>query len=159
MECKFVSSLSRLTAIFNWLLTKKHSVNSLCLWCLYVNDINAVFQHPVHPPSSCRYMQSGFGQGWFFMKLAQYLVVPSEPFSTRPSSVTLFTPCMARSASAGDTYVTYADADGPCFLVIRMYQFILTISHNSQTILYINKVTLVILVICSLHKVWQCMKI
>lgn len=65
-------------------------------------------------PSSCRYMQSGLGQGWFFMKLAQYLVVPSEPLSTRPSSVTLLTPWMARRASAGDTYVTYADADGPC---------------------------------------------
>ena len=45
-------------------------------------------------------MQSFLGQGWFFMKCEQYLVVPREAFSVLPSMKMLLTAWMARSASS-----------------------------------------------------------
>ena len=36
-------------------------------------------------PSSCKYIQSFFGQLWFFMKCEQYFVVPREALRVRPS--------------------------------------------------------------------------
>lgn len=44
-----------------------------------------------HLPSSWRYMQSCFGQGMFFIKCEQYLVVPRDALRVRPSATTLLT--------------------------------------------------------------------
>uniref|UniRef100_A0A182SK11 Uncharacterized protein n=1 Tax=Anopheles maculatus TaxID=74869 RepID=A0A182SK11_9DIPT len=64
-------------------------------------------------PSSCKYMQSGLGQVWFFIKWLQYFVVPKLVFISRPSIMMLFTLWIALSASLLLMYVTYADAEGP----------------------------------------------
>lgn len=51
-------------------------------------------------------MQSVFGQGWFFIKFEQYLVVPNDAFNTLLSIMTLLTASIALSASSHLEYVT-----------------------------------------------------
>ena len=60
---------------------------SVCFPCC----ISSFVKLAASSPSSCRYMQSCFGHGMFFMKCEQYLVVPNDAFNVRPSATTLLT--------------------------------------------------------------------
>lgn len=95
-------------------------------WCLPL-CISSFVKLASRSPSSCRYMQSGLGHDWFFMKWLQYFVVPRLVFISRPSIIMLFTLWIARSASLFEQYVTYADADGPWTPAYVVLGFITTL--------------------------------
>lgn len=96
---------------------------SWCLpWC-----ISSFVKLASRSPNSCKYIQSGFGHCWFFMKWLQYFVVPKLVFISLPSIMMLLTLCIARSASLLMQYVTYADADGPCAPAYVVLGFITTL--------------------------------
>lgn len=66
----------------------------------YPRAISSLVKLSRSPPSSCKYMHSGFVQGKLRRKKEQYLVVPNDALRTLPSTTAPSTAWIAVSASS-----------------------------------------------------------